>query len=880
MNSAPGLRLLVAPSCAGSPLSEQLSDAVRDGLGADAASALTALVLPAGPIRAEDQALIDQATDSATAGSTIVPVVIGHEASHALPDVSQLIVAGRDAAWVTDRLGRLMAASGRDLIALQDLHLAATRWDATGRPPAALLGSAAAAEALALLPVAAKVGWVDVPLVTSFVDASARHQRGRQRRLLGGLAVASVILLVLGVVALLSRVEAAAAADQARAQAAISTSSRLVRQVDDMLGASPGPDLPQLLIAEALRADASPAALATARRVVELIPVHRSVTLPAPAREVSVDRAGTLTVATLFDGRVTIVSGEEVTRTVAPVAADDIAIPVVHPDGTNIALLTREAVHVVEVQGDRPPERVAAASEGGFLGRWVDGGLVVLNDHGPTLLDPQAGTAQPWGELPWRDDVRAADLSPDGSVLALVSPSHGVWIGDPRSGTATYVSDDTSVQDVTLGGTGTAVLRRAGGSSRLDLVSGDTITEPTRALQGALVAGPAGGLARLGRDGTVCYLEPATGRSAFCHPAHAGGVIDLAVSDTAAYTVGFDTQLRIWQHPETPRYLSPEMVSSTDDIVSRQIGNDPAARAQLVVAPAGSHGALFLPMRGMIGTFNPATLEARDTLFYRLWLKQYLAVLSSDARSLGAVWEKQAEVIDLDGGTIRWRLEQQLPFTAGQLLTPLVAVSADGLVMTYQFAGSGYMISAESARGERYAAAHNPIAAQVADGVLTLITADGVLSRDGRQTLLVRAPDTVVAAAFAEDGRPVVVDSTGTVLRFPDGVRNEVMTLPSGFRPLSVRVSADGQRIALVGADRTLIVAAETGATLLDVRPAEAGAVVQDVAFLSSDAVLLARADGGLQRRDALDDDALAGVVGASAPRELTTAERDQFGIG
>lgn len=874
-----GARWAVVPSVATSPFLVEMATELVTVSPQDQAVHITLLVLGAGPAQRADIAVIAEAVST---GGTLIPIVLGHEASDALPDLSQILVADRLPRQVAQQVAGLMGATGEELVELQDLVAAATQWEVGGRRADHLLSSGQAARGTALLAVAGRVGVGNPTLLRQFVTTSVVHGRRRQRRLRSILTGASLVLLALAILAAVSRVAAVQAADTARLHAGISASSRLVRQVEEMLASAPDPDLPLLLAAEALDAAATPAAIDISRRVLNRIPAHQTVTLPTNARWVAAaTHASTIAVA-LVDRRLLLLDGANVTRRLDPLEGDTQLRPTVRPDGKIVAFVGGEAVWFVDPRTEQPPDRITLpAGASAFAGQWVGEAVVVLTAAGPLRVDIE-GRVMPWGQFPWRDDIRAMDISVDGSLVAMASRSHGVWLGDPITGTVRWASTDTDVWDVTISNEHSVVLRRPQAEQRLQLDTGEITAEPYRGSQIALARNVGGGLASLSRDGSVCHLDPRTGESLQCHPAHAGGVVDLAVADGGLVTIGLDGRLRLWGMPALPQSLAPYLRTPPAQSMLDRLGEYHAGqRNKLAVSPDGRKAGLLLPAVGGAVTFDPGALSLGAARFQGIYFGQYSAVLSEDGQYVADVRDGRVTVRHLNSDT-QWEVTGRFT-TEGDLARPTpVAVSADGEQVVHHRAGQALTAVRRAVRHLETEPNQNPVTNWIDDqGRTSAVFANGLLRREhSESTWLVRPPLTVTAATFDHNGDPVLIDSAGTLIAYFGGTKRDVTSLPPGLTAEAIRVAPDGSSIAVLGGRRALVVDATSGEPQLHIQVFAPPEVIQDVAFLPDGQVLAIRLDGRLQKYGLTSSAEVQDGVRAALPRTLTDDERALFELG
>jgi WD40 repeat protein len=789
---------------------------------------------------------LDHASQS---GKRVVPVLVRPTDSASVPEGLAALnwidaTEGLDLA-----LDRVVSALETDLghvRAHSRLLVRAREWQARGSDRSLLLRGSDLAEAEAFLVQGQGKEPVPTTDQARFVAASRQASSRRQRTVIGAIAVALVIALVLSVIAVIQRGEAIDQREAAERQAAISTSRELAAASTAQL--SVDPELSLLLAIESAEAapttqsaDALRDALIASRHVGTLVG-HENPILDASFSD---DGARVLTTSSFQKGYVP--GGDQGDHSVR---VWDTA--------------TGEQVAEIETSGSSVP--IAEFAPGGSS-------VLIADDQSPAMWDASSGASLRSYEAL---DPGAADLSPTGAEVAGVCGER-LCVVDAASGDVvarvgltsvvhdvTYAPDGRSVvaaseRDAFVADPATGDVVRilapfdigwmsvsAGGSRLLlanedevgvwDLATGDEVgTWATNAdveqyrfpVEPAINAGGTR-IATMNGGGTITVWNARSGAPVSVLPASSVPDVEFGPDGQRLLTVSEDHTATLWDAERgravaeflgAPGHLwlgrfSPDgsaVVTAGSDLAAWVWVVDPGAPVEVLTAKPGGDGqtATFVPDGSGVLTGGYAGVV-------RLWdasggevVRTFTAVPETDERYVDWIWNAVASP---DGSQ--------------------VAASTSVQKIVLWDAGTGERTATLS-----YAAGEGPGAAGVIsslDGVTWAIaySPDGAIlasaSQDGVARLWDPVQGKVIAqltdheaavddVAFSPDGAKLLTGSDdGTAKIWDLATREPILTLegqPQGVT--TVAWSPDGGLLATGSYDGTIHLRdAETGRTL------------------------------------------------------------------
>jgi WD40 repeat protein len=463
------------------------------------------------------------------------------------------------------------------------LLVRAKEWEGSGRDRSRLLRGADLTAAEAWLAATSGKEPAPTQLQTAYVLASRKAASRRQRMTVGGVAIASVISLVLATVAVIQRGQAQEAQTRAEAQAAESRSRELGAL--SLLQVSDDPELALLLAVKA----AEVAETTTAETALR-------TAIAGSHLEAAVAEAGSVSALALAPHGSTLVVGGKETR--GDFQAAWLAIrPSANPgDPEHVVDLASSGADVGDIAIDPNGQVVAAATDVGTVvivdmrsGEVVreasfpgvvfgnaalafdpEGGrLLVAGEAGASWVDPEswqtvASVRVPGSDQGW-DDVA---IDPTGRWAVLAGGS-GTYILDLTGGrdpvrlsraSAGSLSFDQSGERLAGQVGGAAVVWDVGRGAQVRKVEAGTVTAVALSPDGsALLSG--------GDDGQAALWNIATGSQIASLTGHTDWVTGAAFdpSGTRAFTIGADGSTRAWRVPSETVPITDEPVLSISD---------------------------------------------------------------------------------------------------------------------------------------------------------------------------------------------------------------------------------------------------------------------------------------------------------------------------
>lgn len=842
-------------------------------------------VLPPAPLECDDEAVLDTL---AQAADRLIPVVFGDRASTLLASRSQIVRPPGDEREAARRVASLVALGGQSLVEVNALTASARRWDERGRRPADLLGGAATAAAPALVARASQSDHPDLELISQFAVASERRQRRlRQRRWLIS-AVAAIVLLAVGTVSAVQKVNADRAAEESREKAAAALANRLSSQVLGMLGEHPDPDVVWSIALAALQAQPNDQSIRAAQLVRASVPRHRSIALGRVA--IAVSGADTGSFALRFRDGSAQVRGPDLT-----IWRDATRVnhAVLSNDGSHLALIGA-TIRLNSAADTRFPEAadMVVKAPGEVLdAAWAGTDLWLLTASGVFAVAGGELSPRLLDALPsWLGKLRRFDVAADGSRVAVVGAGGAVVVDRP-AGTIRFAKRSDSVGNAVLNADA-KVLYLHDQTLRVTVVVLTSKKPAEHGETGALMLRRAGDLiVKAPQAGLLCPMSPPAVTGWTCVTAHGGLVHDIATAGPNGYvTVGQDGYLRLWQTLNAASYPAPSMNASDDLSV---VGGMDAAQARgslrsriEFVADSDELRVLTQP-RGILTLVSPE-FRAGPGRFLGLPFAQTWWDLAPGGKYLGRYSSPSgsgdpgstASVIDLastlPAGTDRLRWSA----TAVPQLRGIAAVSADGQELASASPQSVYAWR-NGTRLFGLRSPGTPVGIVFGSSGPRVYFADGQWVDSDDEAHDFGTPLLAITGATGQDGVEHLAWVTGdrVLMESIGGQARRVATLPAGLPVYAMKYSTGLSRIAVFADSEAAVIRTSDGVQLFASRAAYEWATVQDLAFLTEDRLVSVENSGGLRHVDLLASDALRDEFQEWLPRPLSSDEEAALGL-
>ena len=270
--------------------------------------------------------------------------------------------------------------------------LKSREWEREGRDSSLLLRGAELGAAEGWLADAAGKDPEPTPLQREYVLVSRAAAARRMRLLVGAMAVALAVSVVLGIVALTQRNAAQDSQRRAEAESAVARSRELAALSESQRAFDP--ELAILIGAEAVRTEPTTQAMVALRGALDASALRRTL-----------------------KGHEDLVSGVSFS-----------------PDGRLVATSSLDLkARVWDVRSGRLVRRIELRSVGTHLRFAADGGLIVgLHGGGTKIFDPRTGKQR--GQIDPSTDVSHVDGSSDGSLFVTAEPDEVVLHKYPGGG--------------------------------------------------------------------------------------------------------------------------------------------------------------------------------------------------------------------------------------------------------------------------------------------------------------------------------------------------------------------------------------------------------------------------------------------------------------
>ncbi|MFI8774872.1 WD40 repeat domain-containing protein [Gordonia sp. NPDC062954] len=747
----------------------------------------------------------------------------------------------------------------------------------------------------------------DVESVRLFVAASESAISRRRRRAVGVLSAVAVALVALIGLASCQAVNANNSRVEAREAQATAEADRLADL--SIRTASADPDLPLVLLNEALDIKVTDRVRAAVNTVEAGTWPHRSLRLPAAPVEVSAaQNASRVAVLTSTPPTVHVYNTADGTvvaqRQLPPAEQDQGVAFALSADGARVALQYEgDSIQVFDVSGGQLTS--VPKSQGELLG-WLDSrNLAVATSGGLGSLDHSDGGMTPVvtvaaGDLP----VRGFARTPDGSVTAVLA--HDVlYLSGPDVATNKHPVSGGMDVSVSADGKTAAV---AGYPESYIVRTDQARDEPSPiAVNATHVNLVAGSVFAFGtREGRLVQTNSSTVlRSVVAH-------LDLGTKASRdgsgrLVSIGYDGYMRIWT-PDPNNHGGGEPVmfgrlhDMADAVFARQSNSSllESTRNQIRMRP-GSTFATVIAQPNYVWTVDVDTHKATDdrpTYFGGLDADSALSPSGTAAARVVSKGAGTATVSDKNGRLIS---EAGIDGTSLQMAIAgmgegLLAVDDDASTVvtadpTHLYCWSTTQLG-PNLYNRTFDAGRGPVAlsAQKVDGTsrCRALTADGYL-RDEKGdehkltipglTQRLEAGDTRFAAGTFTDGQRTViaVTSDGEIYRITGKTGDRIGTVGPGLETIAVRISPSGKIVVVIGQKATVFVDTESGDTI-DRDVAQGTSFISDVAFTDTEernvvavtslsAIMPLSVDGGCGQE----------LCAMPAPRELTEFERSDY---
>jgi hypothetical protein len=826
----------------------------------DGPVALVLVVLPPGELPAGAGHPLEEVLEPWR--DRIVPVADGDHASSAFGDLSQLVLGDLGIDEAARRIRLIHDVGGATLAALVRLESSARAWLAEGEGRPGLLRGAAIDEAQGVVGRSSTIASDDV---RRFVRASA-HARTRLQRIQAVVAVVVAALLVAGSVAALAQRQAAVEAEHvAVTRTAAAEANRLAGLAVGMIGTDP--DLPWILVRDALRSSATPEAIAAARRVAQVVPRHTSIRLTGIPSSLSTDPRSGRVVIGYVDGSVEVRSGADGTLQYSwsppSEGAQTIAIA---PGG--------DLVSVGSTVRDVTSGDAVASLDGHFAG-WVDATRVlVAKDALLSVVDVRTSSTQPTQVTLQAGDTPAWSAAGDAPVVALLDGTRILSV-DAATGTAIAsenLSDFTPLDLATSADGSSVYVLGSGGAA--GLVRKDGALAPVPANGNGLKVVAAGGTWLVGFGSQpVARIDQRTRTIVSTYLAHRGMVTGLgALPEGRTVTAGADRYLRLWEPLPDVNYGKHDGPLTLDAFTRGAPQFRALTRPQLALSHDGSVLVATDPNRGFVRTIDPATLETRSSVWVTTTPTSSLpadhgrAVVLSRGRGL--------DVIDIGGPKTLWS-QPWLSVRVGAALAAIDETGTNAVVAGPQ----GIDLTSSDGNVNTLTMPYHQTPAWVGfDGsVPVMITTTGEDFR-GPAFEGTALPDlgSPVAGAAISRGAILLVGADGTLAEVSDGRLRVIRRLGSEMIPFALHPSADGSAVAVLGAKGAYVVATSSGELIADLSTPDADSTVRDAVVDGSSAWII-RADGGVWKERLRTPTQLVEEIDSGVPRAATPAEEAAF---
>ncbi len=810
-----------------------------------------------------------------------IPMVVGSTPSPVFGHLSQIVTPAADMSRAVQQIALLTQASGVERLEVDEWVNRARAWSRAGRPRRALelhrdLGGLTSA-----LRTAGRIGHSAAPELADYLRECTAAARRRSRRFAITSAVAATSLVAFSGLALGARTNQSAAATAADLRAAESASSRFVRLADEALRSGTDPDLPYLLVGEALRSKATDQAITMARRVLDAIPEHVSIPLGESAAQVATSLDGSRIAVTLSTGAVQVRGADGALLQSLEPTADGNGSPsrtVLSPDGTRLAILA----HRTRVF--REGEQSQDVDLGGtpLTGWFRDDVLMVVTTTGLTTVDGAGQVETVTTLLPSTlGPAVAADVTPDGKTVAVTDGTR-LWVGR-TDGSATVVdSAPGDIAGVVLDHSATwiALIHGTAKNALLSL-TGSKLT-PSISDQASYARGPEGVLVTIRRDGRACLFQPEVGHEYFCPPAHVGALKTSApLGRGGMVTAGSDGFLRLWRGIPIPK--SPNAFAIAPDRIPNKDSSTVAwRRSRVEVDRTTGTGAVLVYPAGTAVTFSTADFTQIRSTFLKIPAGQYGIALSPGGHFIGQAWQ-EGSTLALDLATMKVRWTSTVAPPASATLAVVIDRAGNSIVAASPHEAQQWLSDGTT---RKVSLRGDPVQALIGrEGSVTAVDKAGETYRLGPDTgssSLVAFPSCSGETAAMDvdaSGRGYRVLSNGALITCNNTSATPLTLLPESLRAFAAKVDDDGRRLALFGPSETLVLDTSSGEPLLHTFDRSWVGPIDDLTFLDEERVLAVTHAGVLTVRTLASSSTIADRVSAAVPRAPTADEIHVFGL-
>jgi hypothetical protein len=799
-------------------------------------------------------------------GASVVPVVLGSTASLLFSDQSQIIVAEQNPSTVCQRIVNQARLGSGKILAWNALATRANEWSVRGRREQDLLpsGDLSQAQSTALL---RSQGISDrtVELVTQYVTAS-RSRADRRSRRVAIVALGVVVALIAStVVAGYQRTLSLSAAAAANLQDRVSTSERLASQAEALIGADP--DLPWLLVQNALHVEPTERALSTAQAVMAGTAPHVSIPLGSSPRALDASPTGNVIATLLDDGSVQVRTGagELVFRTDPTGETTGRGSIAVSPTGSLIAVggnapamvntSTHESVSLPSViAGSQLPVVWLTSTTAAFGTR---SGVVLINAESlgsPVVIPPTRDEGQ----------VMRMAVHLASQKLATITPT-GVHVINLTSGLEIFTAALSGQQDVAFSSDGKRLefFSAQGRSQSLDLSAASaTITDDFTTVFGQYRVSSSDN----SREVVVSGPSVAYNHEAWL--AARGPIVGAAwISSTSLATVGGDSYLRIWDLAGKSSYAIGGSITMT---AGGQAGN----RSRIRPSTTGSLTESMTDGGGQAAVVDPQSPPTGKQGWYIPGSRNQIC-LATSVGVIGVVDGARIRIMDLQAGKVL--LLEQVPSKAYLTLQAIEsAISDKGSAMAlstgtetaiFRVGLSQQVLSTPATAAVSFVGETLYVVAQ--DGSLTTVDPSG---RRGTQRSLSIAGLAKMSAGSSA-GLAVLSSDRVVTVRL-NGQEDVQFPVAPEMDPIALSLSEDGRWVAVIGSTETQVLEAGSGRQVLRVENARNP--IEDVAVVGSSAYGIHH-DGGVQRFTIGGESA---GLAAGSPRPLTDEEARTLDLG
>lgn len=760
----------------------------------------------------------------------ILPVSFLPGAAPLFAELSQIIVAQFGVPETATRLAAIARFSGRAIVEWNTLVGRAFRWRDEGQH--ALLPDRDIGPALAAIQTGPALVSSHRELAIEYVAAS-RAALNRRRRIRGALVTASASALsVVLAFALVQGLTAKRAQDRSHRQSDIATADRLAHNAIDLIRGDP--DLPLLLVNEALvRAD-TPAVQDAQRQIDVATWPHRSIKLGFIPLNVSAALTTPRIAVTNPEGQEVIVYDDAGTHEVGRFRYNDVGGSVgglgrLSPDGELLATESEYPgslkIFAVKTGESVPTDWLRKDDK---VLTWLDDRRLLVGRAEQLLtIDTHSSEATAMGVLADSDSARNAEISPDGKLVVVTGKnSHTVLSAPDRR-----------------------VLRseQAPEANHAVIEDDGTVSEPSN---GQLAVFPSIGDFQFAThsDGTISLGAGGTGKTV---RAHLGDRVRAErLADGRMATIGSDGYLRIWTLPN-----SDQLGTATDYGFTQESNRMPSsigvhvapresARNQVRLAGDGSIAVTLMPGAARV-------VSAQDLTTVPRWFFVGLdtdVFLSRDGSRIASTGKKTARTFHFSEPDKFWNDNDKQTMDGPHMETAIASggrgiasVSDDGKSIVYADEYGIQRLDADPSRVANYSfeQERRPVAlwAGSADHPGCALTIDGFIRCTDGSEQSISWPATfsdsqkhIAAGEFVGFDTYTAVTDDGKILQKAAGGVQQIGDVGAGYDPFAVRSDTSGRALAVVG-ERGFAVYDLDKSAVTYREPAMGALMVTDVAF-------------------------------------------------